>query len=272
VFLVANDMVPPRTLQMSGGVRRNFGVNLVTLSYNGLRGTNYMNFVKGANGGAGGLPYNSIFVADDRVKTWFNAVELQIQRPILADTRWGGSLAYTLAKSEEQGQSTDIFWGFDDRYPTVGDRPRLIAPGDQRHAIVANGIFRLPADFMFSSIVNLGSGIAFSATDASQGFGAGKQRTYVYQPPRRPFLGIPNVFGYQNMDVRLQKDIRFASRQTGAVLVDVFNVFNSHNFGCYDAQINPSNGPPNANFGKPGCAGLGRRLQVGIRYGLTRSQ
>ena len=272
VFLVANDMVPPRTLQMSGGIRRNMGAQLVSLSYNGLRGTNYMNFVKGANGGAGGLPYNSIFVADDRVKTWFNAVEVQIQRPLLADTKWGGSLAYTLSKSEEQGQSTDIFWGFDDRYPTVADRPRLIAPGDQRHAIVANGIFRLPADFLFSSIVNLGSGIAFSATDASQGFGAGNQRTYVYQPPTRAFLGIGHVFGYQNMDVRLQKNLQFASRQTAAILVDVFNVFNSDNLGCYDGQINPSNGPPNANYGKPGCAGLGRRLQVGVRYGLARSQ
>jgi hypothetical protein len=74
------------------------------------------------------------------------------------------------------------------------------------------------------------------------------------------------------MDIRLEKDIRFASRQTAAILADVFNVFNSHNFGCYDGQINPSNGPPNANYGKPGCAGLGRRLQVGIRYGLVRSQ
>ena len=272
VFLVADDMKPPRTFQMSGGVRRNFGPNLVTLSYNGLRGSNYMNFVKGANGGAGGLPYNSIFVADDRVKTWFNALELQIQRPILAETRWGGSLAYTLAKSEEQGQSQDLFWGFDDRFPTVGDRPRLIAPGDQRHAIVANGIFRLPADFMFSSIVNLGSGIAFSATDASKGFGAGLQRSYVYQPPTRAFLGIGHVFGYQNMDVRLQKDLRFATGQTAAVLVDVFNVFNSDNFGCYEAQINPTNGPPNARYGQPSCAGLGRRLQVGLRYGFGRSQ
>jgi len=272
VFLVANDMVPPRTLQMSGGVRHNFGANLVTLSYNGLRGSHYMNFVKGADGGAGGLPYNSIFVADDRVKSWFNALELQIQRPFSADTRWGGALAYTLAKSEEQGKIDDIFWGFDGRFPTVGDLPKVIAPGDQRHAIVANGIFKLPADFIFSSIVNLGSGIAFTATDASLGFGAGLQRSYTYQPPTRAFLGIGHVFGYQNMDVRLQKDIRFASRQNAAVLVDVFNVFNSDNFGCYDAQINPTNGSPNPNFGKPTCAGLGRRLQVGLRYGIARSQ
>ena len=272
VFLVANDMVPPRTVQMSAGVRHNFGANLLTLSYNGLRGSNYMNFVKGANGGAGGLPYNSIFVADDRVKTWFNALELQIQRPLSADTRWGGSLAYTLSKSEEQGKIDDIFWGFDGRFPTVGDLPKYIAPGDQRHSITANGIFKLPADFMFSSIVSLGSGIAFSATDASLGFGAGLQRSYIYQPPTRAFLGIGHVFGYQNMDVRLQKDIRFRSRQTAAVLVDVFNVFNSDNFGCYDGQINPTNGSPNANYGKPQCAGLGRRLQVGLRYGLVRSQ
>jgi len=40
------------------------------------------------------------------------------------------------------------------------------------------------------------------------------------------------------------------------------------NYGCYDAQINPTSGPPNSNLGVPGCAGLGRRLQVGLQYGL----
>jgi Carboxypeptidase regulatory-like domain len=268
VFLVANDMVPPRTMQFSGGVRRSIGSNLLTLSYNGLRGTNYMNFVHGGPGFGG---YANVFVADDRVKTWYDAMQLQLQRPFTGESRWGGGLAYTLAKSTEQGKSQDLFWGFDDRYPTVGDRPRLIAPGDQRHAIVANGIFKLPFEFLFSSIVNLGSGMAESATDASLGFAPGQQRTYVFQPPKRAFLGIGKVFGYQNMDVRLQKDIDFASAQTAAIVVDVFNVFKSQNFGCWNTQINPPNPPANdsnANYGKPNCAGLGRRLQVGIRYGF----
>jgi hypothetical protein len=271
VFLVANDMVPPRTLQFSGGVRRSIGSDLLTVSYNGLRGSNFMNFVRGSPFGGGGIPYSTVFVTDDRVKTWYNSLQVQYQRPLSEATRWGGALAYTLSKSTEQGQSQDLFWGFDNRYPTVADRPRLVAPGDQRHSIVVNGIVKLPAEFIFSSIVNLGSGIAVNATNATAGFATGQQSTYVFQPPTRAFLGIGHVFGYQNLDVRLQKNISFASKQTAAVVLDLFNALNSNNFGCYNTTINPPNPPlnnSNANYGKPGCAGLGRRLQVGLRYGI----
>lgn len=234
-----------------------------------------MNFVRGSPFGGGGLPYNTVFVTDDRVKTWYDAMELQIQRPLVANSRWGGALAYTYSKSQEQGQSQDLFWGFDNRFPTVADRPKRVAPGDQRHTIVANAMVRLPADFIFSSIVNLGSGIAVSATDATLGFAAGQQRSYVFQPPTRAFLGVGHVFGFQNMDVRLQKDFPFLSGQSASLLVDVFNVFNSDNFGCYNTTINPPNPPKNdsnINYGKPNCAGLGRRTQIGIRYGFHRAQ
>lgn len=268
VFLVKNDMVPPRTMQMSLGLRHDIGVNRVTLSYNGLRGENYMNFIRGSPWGGGpALPYSTVFVADDRVKTWYDALQLQIQRSMLGDSRWAGGLSYTLAKSEEQGQSQDIFWGFDDRYPTVADRPRLRAPNDQRHAIVANAIVRLPADFLFSTIVNLASGIAVNATDASRGFGIDQRRTYIFETPTRPFLGIGHVFGFQNMDVRVEKGFRLAQRSSASLLVDVFNVFNSDNFGCYDTEIRPADNP-NTRLGQPNCSGLGRRLQVGLRYAL----
>jgi len=268
VFLVKNDMVPPRTLQMSFGVRQDLGRQRMTLSYNGLRGENYMNFIRGSPWGGGSLPYNTVFVADDRVKTWYNALQMQLQRPLQMDTRWGGGLSYTLAKSEEQGQSQDIFWGFDDRYPTVADRPRILAPNDQRHAIVANAIVKLPANFLFSTIINLASGIAVNASDNSRGFGVDQRRTYIFQTPTRPFLGIGQVFGYQNMDVRLEKGFQLAQRSSASLMVDVFNVFNSDNFGCYNNSIDPTTGPPNPNYGKAGCAGLGRRLQVGLRYVL----
>ena len=267
VFLVKNDMVPPRTLQMSFGVRSDVGAQRVTLSYNGLRGRNYMNFIRGsAFGGGPNLPYNTVFIADDHVKTWYNSLQLQVQRPMLAETRWGGGLAYTLAKSEEQGQSQDIFWGFDDRYPTVADRPRILAPNDQRHSVIANAMVRLPAQFMFSTIINLASGIAVNGEDASRGFGVDQKRTYIFQTPGRPFLGIGRVFGYQNMDVRLEKAFALASRSNASLLVDVFNVFNSDNLGCYETQITPTG---RADYGLPRCAGLGRRVQLGLRYGLT---
>jgi hypothetical protein len=269
VFLVANDLIPPSTLQLSGGLKHQFGLELVTLSYNGIRGRHFMNFVRGGPFGGGSSPYNTVFLADDRVKTWYNSVQLQIQREMTAATRWGGQLAYTLAKSEEQGQSTDIFWGFDDRYPTVADRPRLRTPGDQRHAIVANGIVRAPFGFLASTIINLGSGVTVNASNESAGGGVGQRFTYVFTPPGRAFLGVGKPFAFQNMDIRLQKDFDILSAgQRVGLAIDFFNVFNSANFGCYDTTIRT---PTNLNYGKPGCAGLGRRLQVGLRYSARPS-
>ena len=264
VFLVKNDMIPPHTYQMSAGVRHQLGGNLVTLSYNGLRGHNYMNFIRGGPWGGGSTPYSTVFVADDRVKTWYDALQLQVERPLIMSRRWGGQVAYTLSKSEEQGQSTDIFWGFDDRYPTVADRPRLRAPGDQTHLLVMNGIGRAPFGVLASAIVTLGTGITVNASDERAGTGTGQRKTYTFTPPTRAFLGLGNVFAYQNLDLRLQKDIDFISGQRAAVLIDLFNAFNSANFGCYNTTLNATN----TNYGKPGCSGLGRRLQVGIRYGF----
>ena len=159
VFLIANDLKPPRSHQFSAGVRQTLGEALLTLSYNGIRGKNGMNFVRATPWGGLGPNYAQAFIADDRVKTWYDAMQLQIDRPLRASTNWGGALAYTLSRAQEQGQSTDIFWPFDERFPTVGDLPRRRAPGNQTHTIVANAMWRLPYEFRFSSIVNLGSGI-----------------------------------------------------------------------------------------------------------------
>jgi hypothetical protein len=276
VFLVANDMRPPKTHQFSAGVRQNIGGYRLTVSYNGIRGFNGMNYVRVSPWGGPETTnprnYNTVFAADDRVRTWYDAMQLQLDRPLRDGRRWGGGLAYTLARSEEQGLSTDIFWGFDDRYPTVADRPRQRAPGDQRHSVIVNGIVRLPADIHLSTIVSFGSGIALNATDASGGWGPYQQRTYIYQPPTRSFLGIGNVFAYQNADLRLEKGVTVARGQEASITLDLFNAFNSTNWGCYDTTIIPTADQATdtgwqKSFGQPKCAGLGRRLQLGLRYG-----
>ena len=266
VFLVANDLKPPKTHQFSAGVRQALGAGLVTVSYNGVRGYNFMNFVRGSYD----LPpnYRAVFVTDDRVKTKYDALQLQLERPIRPGDRWGGAIAYTLSRSQEQGQSTDLFWGFDERFPTVADRPWLRAPGNQTHAVVANGMVRLPWELRLSSIVNLGSGLTVTADDASGGRGQYQVIKYVYQVPSRPFLGIGHVFAVQNMDLRFEKPFTFGRTQHVSVSADLYNVFNSGNFGCYNGNINPPTEPPNARFGLPDCAAPGRRLQVGLRYGL----
>ena len=267
VFLVKNDLKPPKTYQFSGGVRQTIGRALVTLSYNGVRGLNGMNFIHATPWGGLGPNYATAFVTDDRVKSWYDAMQLQIDRPI-RDTRWGGSVAYTLARSQEQGQTTDLFWGFDDHYPTVPDLPRRRAPGNQTHQIVANGIVRLPLEFRLSSVVTLGSGLTENATNASGGFGYGLETKYVYSPPTKPFLGIGHVFSTQNVDLRLEKLFSLRTGQSVSLLADVFNLFGNANYGCYNTTINPPSNP-NTNYNTPGCAALGRRLQVGLRYGLA---
>jgi hypothetical protein len=281
VFLVANDLKPPKTHQFSGGIRQVIGDLRLTVSYNGIRGYNGMNFVRVSPWGGPETTnprnYNTVFAADDRVRTWYDALQLQLDRPLIRDLWWGGSLAYSLSRSEEQGQSTDIFWGFDDRFPTVADRPRRRAPGDQRHAIVANAIVRLPLDFRASTIVNLGSGIALNATDASGGWGPYQQRTYVFTPPGRSFLGFGKVFAFQNADFRIEKSVTVASGQQASIVFDLFNAFNSDNWGCYESTIIPLPDQPNdagwrSRFGRPQCAGLGRRLQLGLRYGYRSGE
>ena len=266
LFLVANDLKPPRTNQYSAGVRQQVGTMLVTLSYNGIRGSNGMNFVRGAYGL--GSDYAAVFVTDDRVKTWYDALQFQIEKPLRATTRWGGSLAYTLARAEEQGQSTDIFWGFDERFPTVADRPRLRSPGNQTHTIIANTVVQLPFDVRFSTVVSLGSGLTENENDFSAGRGQYQKRTYVFQPPTKPFLGIGHVFATQTLDLRLEKFLTLAGAQQVSVSAELFNAFNTKNWGCYNGEIFPASEGPNANFNVPDCAGLGRRLQVGLRYGL----
>lgn len=270
VFLVKNDMRPPRTTQSSVGIRQMVrGLNL-TLSYNGIRGTHGMNFIRGSQWGGPGPNFNTVFIADDEVKTWYDALQVQVERPMRADRRWGGSIAYTLAKTEQQGKSNDIFWGFDDRYTTVGDMPRERAPGDQRHGVVANGTFRMPWDFRLSGIVSLGSGIAVNATDNSVGEGI-YRGSYVFTPPSRPFLGIGNVFAYQNLDLRAEKAFVVAGTQRVSIVGDLFNAFNSANYGCYRADIPPGGVSADPAYGTPGCAGLGRRFQIGLRYGYQGS-
>ena len=66
--------------------------------------------------------------------------------------------------------------------------------------------------------------------------------------------------------------VTVARGQEASIVFDLFNAFNSTNWGCYDTTIIPTADQATdagwrRNFGQPRCAGLGRRLQIGLRYG-----
>jgi hypothetical protein len=271
VFLVANDLRPPRTTQASAGVRQAVRDVRVTLSYNGVFGRNITNYVRASGFGGLGPNYSTAFVTDDRVRTRYHSLQLQLERGLPAAGRFGGGLAYTLSRAEQQGNASDIFWFFDERYPTVADLPWRAAQGDQRHNLVANGIARLPGQFLLSGIVTLGSAITVNAADASQGTGPFQRRTYAYTPPGRPFLGFGRVFATQNLDLRLQKDLPVRGGQRVGLAVDLYNALGSTNFGCFNGDV-PAPGQQNTIYGQPQCAAAGRRIQIGLNYGLRAAR
>lgn len=83
-----------------------------------------------------------------------------------------------------------------------------------------------------------------------------------FTPPQHSFI-IPNAWAFRNVDIRFRKDFPEISGTSLGVTVDLFNVFNYQNLGCFNS-FNPSD---TNNFGKASCAiGDPRRLQIGGEY------
>ncbi|MBX6365667.1 MAG: TonB-dependent receptor [Gemmatimonadetes bacterium] len=273
VFMVSNKTVPPRTLQFTAGYRRAFGENvLATVSYAGARGYHLLNWVRGnSDWGNIGPSYGNLLLSTSDAKTFYDSFILQIERPFRATSRWGGSLAYTLGWAKSQGSTDCCFpFLFDFRYKIPENMPKLPIPGDNRHQIVASGIARIPYDFLLSGILTLRSGAAIQGNDYSHltSHDDMKAVPYAFYPPKRTFLGIPHAFAEQYFDMRLEKGVTLASGNRVALQVDLFNVFNAPNYGCFNVEI-PPQGSTNANYGVPSCAGEARRVQFGLRYDLS---
>jgi hypothetical protein len=268
VFLIANDTKPPKTNQFSLGMRQMFGNTLLSLTYAAARSYNGFAFIRGTRCdsitcNALNPTYARLLISDDRVKTWYDAILFGLDKPLRIDSRWGGGLSYTFAfNNDRQG---NFFFALDPRYATVADFPRRRAPDTQEHTIVANGIARIPWGFLFSSVVTLGTGFTQQAANQTLGTSPQFEQQYIFEPPTRPFLGMGHVFATQNMDLRLAKDFALAGGQSVGLAVDLFNAFNSRNFGCYDARI-PRTGQTNSAFGRPSCSAPGRRFQLGLTY------
>jgi outer membrane receptor protein involved in Fe transport len=266
VFLNPNDLRVPRSNQWTIGLRHDFGGWTASASYNGIRSTHgytfeFANLTLQPNGVdcciAHNLPaYNNILVGNDNVRTWYDAMYLTVDRPYRKTGRigWGAGLAYTLAKAEAEGG--DLF-----SFPQVALNPRHPTNSDERHRVVMNWVTDIPYLFGFqlAGLITLGSGTPFDVNNFSvPGFpvvkhGAGRPKKYSFI--------IPNAWAYREVDLSLRKDFpHFAGRRLGLTL-DVFNVLNYRNFGCFN------NDEASPDFKKPGCLiSDPRRAQIGARF------
>jgi hypothetical protein len=272
VKLLPNDLRPPVAQHFSLGVRHAFGSVQASAAYTGVRSKNVMtfywaneNFVCPARSFAVGgcfehhsIPgFGNILLADDNGKTWYDALQLKVDRPYQLSDRnigWGAGLAVTMAKRQTQGFN-DLF-----SFPNATDYPKQ-RRNDEPLRIVANWVVDVPFAWgvQFSGLLNLGAG---SRVDVGGRFDCNNANTCFegggFTPPKHSFI-IPHAFAYRNLDLRLRKDfVRVGGTRLG-VTADLFNAFNFTNSGCFDTFDRN-----NENFGIARCTVSDpRRLQFG---------
>jgi hypothetical protein len=275
-WLIDKDIKVPKSNQFNLGIRQVIDQVTVSATYAGVRGVDQLTFNFGNSGpnpdgsccapgfNTGAHGFSNFIYSTNEGKTWYDALQVQIDRPYsrlsLTDWGWGAGLAYTYANRSIAGMDNlgDLF-----EFPTASSIPKHPSAagnnsisGDEKHRLVVNGIVDIP--YLY--------GIQLSGIGT---FG-GKYIQDVSCPPRfckatyeRGGFTVPGLFPYQNINLRLRKDfLNFGTSKSVGVTVDLFNAFNRDNLGCYDTGDRK-----NANFGHAGCVVTdARRLQFGAQY------
>ena len=281
-FLLDNKMRPPKTKQWNLGVRHMLGSLVGAITYQGQRGTdlftyNWANFGVDTVTGAcctsfniANHGFNNIIFATEDGKTWYDAVSLELNRPYRrtsAPVSYGWGVTYTFAKRsiagvDNLGDITSSFpGGFPRAYPIFKHSDN--GGNDERHHVVANWIMDLPYLYgvQFSGLITLGSGGKLDIGCPSRFCGPATYINGGFTPPHYSFLIPGKIWAYRRVDIRLRKDFpQFSGTQLGVTL-DVFNLFNYDNFGCYDTGFN------SPTLGKASCVVSDpRRAQFGASY------
>jgi hypothetical protein len=270
-WFIDNKAKVPRSKQASLGVRQLIGDFAATVTYANVLGENQtaLNWARAGLNPNGSCcvffdlqPHGFsefIYMTNDK-KTWYNALQVQLDRPYRRPNPdaigWGAGLAYSYATRYVQGAD-----GLGDEFdfPTSLSIPKHPA-NDERQRVVANWITDLP--YLF--------GIQFSGLAT---FG-GKYRQDVGCPARfcgfgttgnqfeRGGFTVPGTFPYQNIDIRFRKDFPNFGRtltQFGLTL-DVFNATNHNNWGNYN-----TGNRNDLTFGQPSSlVSDARRYQLGL--------
>jgi outer membrane receptor protein involved in Fe transport len=259
VYLLPNDLKPPKSYQWNVGVRHDFGLWNGSIAYTGNRGRNGFTF-EWANLSLDPVTHNccvthnlaayqNVLVGNNSVRTWYDAMQIQLDRPYrkLGNFGWGAGINYTYSRAEREGN--DLF-----SFPQVALQPRHPTPTDQPHRVVANWVLDIPYVFgiQFSGLATLGTGQVVDSVSNQGG--------------RNVVLGQVRGKMYKRLDLRFRKNFPNFGGATLGVTADVFNVFNVQNLGCYNTQAIDGTGTADPNFGKANCiVSDPRKLQLGAQ-------
>jgi hypothetical protein len=266
VWLIANDVKVPKSSQFNVGIRHLFGDVLVSATYVGVRSWdglvfNWANRALNPNGsccaaGDYGHGFSNILYTTNSAKTWYDALQVEVNRPYkrTGNWGWGGAISYTSGTRSLSGANAvgDVFSTF----PNSAVYPKHPA-SDEKSRIVANWTMDVPfaAGVQFSGIVTAGTGPRsnFGGNFPATGFVPGG-----FTPPQYPFI-FPGAWAYREVDLRLRKDFPSFSGTTLGVTLAVFNAFNFNNFS-YPNNLNSPNPAPSGLLSDP------RRTELGVEY------
>ena len=274
-WLIDKDLKVPNSTQFNFGIRQVIDQFTVSATYAGVRGVdqltlNWANFGLNPNGScctnfnAGAHGFSNFIYSTNDGKTWYDALQLQIDRPYsrmsTSDIGWGGGLAYTYANRSVQGMDNlgDLF-----EFPNalgIPKHPSTSASnalnGDEKHHLVVNGIVDVPYLYgiQLSSVATFGGKYLQDVGCPGRFCGAGYERGG---------FTVPSLFPYQNWNFRIRKDFaNFGTSKSVGVTMDLFNAFNRDNLGCYNTGDRKD-----VNFGMANCVTTdARRIQFGAQY------
>ncbi len=253
VFLIENDTRVPYSDQWNLGVRQAFGPILASATYANIRSKNGFSYLWGAGRCCPQFhpAYGNVLISSDDVRTWYEAVYLQLDRPYSEQSRYGFNFAYTWAEAEQIGG--DLF-SLD--LPKITDWPRYGTPGTQDHRVVANATVRIPWQTRLATLVQYSSGDKFRINDFKKGFCVGCYNPATGEGP-----------SWTTVDLRVDKDFGLGRSRRIGISLEAFNIFNEERYAFFQ-DFNPPEGNP--NLGKPTAivAGSQRRYQIGLRIGL----
>ncbi len=269
-WLIDSEAKVPHSTQMNFGVRQILGDFAMSVTYANVKGVDQMvlnwaniglndqgRCCRDFNIGAHGFS-NFIYSTNDK-KTWYDAIQLQVDRPYRRATAssigWGIGMAYSYSNRSVEGVD-----GLNDdfAFPNAASIPKH-PTNDEKHRLVTNWITDLPYAFgiQFSGLLTLGGKYKQDVGCPGRFCGEGSAGN-AYE---RGGFTVPGTFPYRNMDLRFRKDFPSFGRTTTAfgLTLDVFNALNRDNFGCYRTGNRDDD-----VFGTPDCVVTdARRYQVG---------
>ena len=281
-WLIDNNIKVPKTNQFNVGLRQVINNDwTVSATYAGQRGVdqltlNWANFGVNDKGACctsfdvGAHGFSNFIYSTNEGKTWYDALQVQIDRPYrrvsMQSIGWGFGLAYTYANRSVQGMDNlgDLF-----EFPKASAIPKHPATagnnalsGDEKQRLVINAVSDLP--YLWG--IQL-SGIGTFGGKYVQDVGCpGRFCAANYE---RGGFTVPNLFPYQNVNLRVRKDFySVGTSKAVGVTFDLFNALNRTNVGCYDTGDRKSvDAQHNSTFGLPHCSLTdGRRIQFGAQY------